>query len=132
MPRGRRRELARIVRENPLFSLTSPWAHFDPTKRIEDLREFVEAGKAPAIFDAWTLVIDYSVAIPNWLPSATQTYIEETFKYTTRRYRSKMLHFYRWRIVRRLLTETTRWDEVFEAAENELFGTQYAGEAGNY
>jgi ABC-type lipopolysaccharide export system ATPase subunit len=63
MPRGQRRELARIVRENPLFSLTSPWAHFDPAKRIEDLREFVEAGKGPAIFDAWTLVIEHEVGL---------------------------------------------------------------------
>jgi hypothetical protein len=130
MPQGQRRELARIVRENPLFSLTSPWAHFDPAKRIEDLREFVEAGKAPAIYDAWTLVIDREVALPHWLPPATRTYIEETLKYTTRRYGSKMLHYYRWRTVRRLLKEGARWDDVFEVAEKELFGTRYAGAAG--
>jgi hypothetical protein len=131
MPHGKRRELARIVRENPLFSLTSPWANFDPTKRIEDLREFVEAGKAPAIFDALMLVIEHNVAIPNWLPPATQTYIEKTFKYTARGYRSKMLHFYRWRTVRRLLDERVAgWGEVFEVAESELSKTQYAGAAG--
>ena len=129
MPRGQRREPARVVRENPLFSLTSPWAHFDPAKRIEDLREFVEAGKAPAIFDAWTLVIEHEVALPNWLPPATQTYIEETLKYTVGRYRSKMLHYYRWRTVFRLLDEGTKWDHVFEVADKELLGTNYAGAA---
>jgi hypothetical protein len=129
MPRGQRREPAPIVRQNPLFSLTSPWADFDPKTRMEDLKEFVEAGKAPAIFDAWTLVIEYDVAIPNWLPPATQTYMEGTLKHTTRRYRSKMLHFYRWRTVRRLLSEETKWDDVFRDAEKELTGPKYAGAA---
>jgi hypothetical protein len=129
MPRGQRREPARIVRQNPLFSLTTPWADFDPTTRMEDLKEFVEAGKSPAIFYAWTLVIEYDVEIPNWLPPATLNYMKDALKYTTRRYRSKMLHFYRWRTVRRLINEGRRWDDVFEAAEKELFGTQYAGAA---
>lgn len=96
---------------------------------MEDLRVFVEAGKAPAIFDAWTLVIDFNVAIPNWLPPATQNYIEGTLKYISKKYRSKMLHYYRLRTVLRLIDDGIKWDNVFEAAENELGGTQYAGAA---
>lgn len=111
--------------DNPLYGYDSPWATFEPNERLRDLREFAEAGVAPAIHDAWSLIIDNELAIPDWLAGPTQTLIAKALPKGQISYRSKMRHYYRWRTVKRLRTENLRREDVFEDASHALLGTQY-------
>ena len=111
--------------DNPLYGYDSPWQNFEPNVRLQDLREFAEAGVAPAIHDAWSLIIDNELVVPDWLATPTMTLIAKDLPKGQVSYRSKMRHYYRWRTVKRLRAENTKREDVFEDASNALLGTQY-------
>ena len=93
--------------------------------RLQDLREFVEAGVAPAIHDAWSLIIGGKLAVPDWLAAPTKKLIAEALSNARVAYRSKMKDYYRWRIVKRLRSEDVEREDVFLDASETLRVTQY-------
>ena len=110
---------------SPLYNYKSPWENYEPGLRLQDLREFVDAGVAPAVHDAWCLVIDNELAVPGWLAEPTRTYIAKALPRGRVYYRSKMRDFYRWRTVKRLRTQNPQREDVFVDASEALCGTQY-------
>jgi hypothetical protein len=111
--------------KNPLYSLTSPWDNYDPGVRLKDLREFCDAGVAPAIHDAWVIVINNKFVVPDWLAAATISLIAKVLPRGRVAYRRKMRHYYRWRTVRRLRSDDVEREDVFKDASDALLGTQY-------
>jgi hypothetical protein len=111
--------------DSPLYGYDSPWASFEPGMRLQELREFAEAGVAPAIHDAWSLITDNELAVPDWLAAPTAILIAKALPKGQVSYRSKMKHYYRWRTVKRLRAENSKRGDVFEDASTALLGTQY-------
>jgi hypothetical protein len=112
-------------RNNPLFSYESPWLNYEPKERLEDLKEFVAAGVAPAIHDAWSLIIDNELAVPDWIAEPSKTLIAKALPRGRVSYRSKMMNYYRWRTVKRLRSQNVEREDVFVDASEALRGTQY-------
>jgi hypothetical protein len=110
---------------SPLYSYESPWENYEPHVRLQDLKDFTEAGVAPAIHDAWSLIIDNALAVPDWLAVPTKTLIAHALPNGRVSYRSKMKDYYRWRTVKRLRSQGVEWEEVFFEASEALRGTQY-------
>jgi hypothetical protein len=114
-----------MASNNPLHSYASPWENYEPSVRLQDLREFAEAGVAPAIHDAWTLIIDGELAVPDWLAAPTKKLIADALPNARIAYRSKMKDYYRWRTVKRLRSESIEREDVFLDASEALRITQY-------
>jgi hypothetical protein len=114
-----------MTSNSPLHSYESPWEDYEPAVRLQDLREFTEAGVAPAIHDAWSLIIDSDLAVPDWLAAPTKKLIAEALTNARVAYRSKMKDYYRWRIVKRLRSENIEREDVFLDASEALRVTQY-------
>jgi hypothetical protein len=93
--------------------------------RLQDLREFTEAGVAPAIHDAWSLIIDGKLPVPDWLSAPTKKLIAEALPNARVAYRSKMKDYYRWRTVKQLLSEHVEREDLFLEASEALRVTQY-------
>ena len=89
--------------KSPLHSFRSPWdKSYDPGVRLKDLQDFCDAGVAPAIHDAWVIVTNEGLTVPDWLAAATLSLIAKGLPKGRVAYRRKMLHYYRWRTVKRL------------------------------
>ena len=94
---------------------------------MNDLRDFVEAGVPAAIHDTWSLIIDFDLQVPEWLAAPTKSLIATNLRHARVHYKRRMKHYYRWRTVKRIRAETTKYGDVFEEASNRLSKTQYFG-----
>jgi len=110
---------------SPLQSHDSPWQEFVPSERLNDLRDFVEAGVPPAIHDTWSLVIAFDLQVPDWLAAPTKALIATNLRHARVHYRRRMKHYYRWRTVKRIRAAETKYQDVFVEAAERLLGTQY-------
>jgi hypothetical protein len=111
--------------KSPLQGPYSPWQHFEPAVRLTELKDFIDAGVAPAIHDAWTLVIDHDLEVPDWLALATKSLVGTNLPRGKVHYFHRMKRYYRWRTVKRLRAEGIKGEEVFELAAEKLKGTDY-------
>ena len=76
--------------DSPLYSYESPSANYEPSVRLQDLKVFTDACVAPAIHDAWCLIIDCELGVPAWLVAPTRTLIAQGLPKGRVSYRSKM------------------------------------------
>jgi hypothetical protein len=131
---GERNPLQNVSQYEPMFNPDSPWEDYDVATRINLLRAFCEAKVTPAIHDALSLVLDSRRAVPKWLARLLLEIVAQKLELggpdlngeiSNERddYLSRMLHFYRWRHVKKLRSRGVKYDDCFGRAAEDLDGT---------